>query len=389
MVTGNAVVNIGTQSSYGNVPVLGANITGDVFGGGNNADIRGNTYVNISAANTNGVPDGNAVNLTGNTGYEGIKIKGNIYGGGNMGSVGTFDHINDAKPTVLTQNGTGTSTVTILGDAEIGPDNMKMITASGMPDNKGHVFGASRGLSIDPQKDANIKFKTYVYDSKVTIGGTAFIKGSVYGGSENGHVLHNTHVIIKDNCQIGNGDGVNRRYTDQEWTTATSLAECASWTYDASNPKPYDPYDSVYVNQTKVPKAATDGHTYYGNVFGGGSGMLPYGPNPHITAIKEIDPNYGDGLWMLLILSTTTISAIGPVKCFSARTRVSSATSNCSMRNVFAGKSLMCAAYHFCNIGVIFVFVSPPADTSDINGARESQKICPNNFTAFCTMCVN
>ena len=314
MVTGNAVVNIGTQSSYGNVPVLGANITGDVFGGGNNADIRGNTYVNISAANTNGVPDGNAVNLTGNTGYEGIKIKGNVYGGGNLGSVGTFDHINDAKPTVLTQNGTGTSTVTILGDAEIGPDNMKMITASGMPDNKGHVFGASRGLSIDPQKDANIKFKTYVYDSKVTIGGTAFIKGSVYGGSENGHVLHNTHVIIKDNCQIGNGDGVNRRYTDQEWTTATSLAECASWTYDASNPKPYDPYDSVYVNQTKVPKAATDGHTYYGNVFGGGSGMLPYGPNPHITAIKEIDPNYGDGLWMRsagIVEGNTVVDILG------------------------------------------------------------------------------
>ena len=308
MVTGNSVVNIGTQTSYGIVPVLGANITGDVYGGGNNADIRGNTYVNICAQNTNGVPTGNAVDLTGNAGYEGIKIKGSVYGGGNLGSVGTFDHINDAKPTTLTKNGTGISTVTILSDAEIGPDDMKMITASGWPDDKGHVFGASKGAVKDPQQDNTVKYMAYVYNSNVTIGGTAFIKGSVYGGSENGHVLHDTHVIIKDNCQIGNGwdptknngagGGVNRRYTAQEWASE-SLYECASWTYDASNPKSYDVYDYVDPDaETKVPKAATDGHTFYGNVFGGGSGYFPYAKNPYFADVKAKDPSYSDGLWM-------------------------------------------------------------------------------------------
>ena len=308
MVTGNSVVNIGTQTSYGNVPVLGANITGDVYGGGNNADIRGNTYVNICAENTNGVPTGNAVDLTGNAGYEGIKIKGSVYGGGNLGSVGTFDHINDAKPTTLAKNGTGISTVTILSDAEIGPDDMKMITASGWPDDKGHVFGASKGALKDPQQDNTVKYTAYVYNSNVTIGGTAFVKGSVYGGSENGHVLHDTHVIIKDNCQIGNGwdptknngagGGVNRRYTAQEWASE-SLYECASWTYDASNPKSYDVYDYVDPDaETKVPKAATDGHTFYGNVFGGGSGYFPYAKNPYFADVKAKDPSYSDGLWM-------------------------------------------------------------------------------------------
>ena len=324
MVTGNAVVNIGTITSYdnGTVPVLGAHITGDVYGGGNNADIRGNTYVNISAAHdANGVPSGTEVDLTSNTGYAGIKIKGSVYGGGNMGSVGTFDHINDAKPTALTQAGTGTSTVTILGDAEIGPDNLSMITADGKPIDKGHVFGASRGVVKDPKNDPTIKFRTYVYNSNVTIGGNAFVKGSVYGGSENGHVLNNTHVIIKDDCQIGVGKNANNQrhpatvWDDDNYTpTNNNDLECPSWTYSTDG-KPYDVYDYVDPTaETKVPKAATDGHTFYGNVFGGGSGYFPYAQNPNISSIKAIDPSYADGLWLRsagIVEGNTVVDILG------------------------------------------------------------------------------
>ena len=39
-------------------------------------------------------------------------------------------------------------------------------------------------------------------ETDVTIKGHAFIKGSVYGGSENGHVLHDTYVKIQDHCQV-------------------------------------------------------------------------------------------------------------------------------------------------------------------------------------------
>ena len=64
VVNGYTVVNIGSENEIafvsptttnlplaakanGNFDVLGANITGDVFGGGNKADVTGNTYVNI------------------------------------------------------------------------------------------------------------------------------------------------------------------------------------------------------------------------------------------------------------------------------------------------------------------------------------------------------
>ena len=151
----------------------------------------------------------------------------------------------------------------------------------------------------------------------------------MFGGGENGHVLHNTGVKIGGNCQIGNGHllikeggstiidrGLNRRFTDTEWANghltvtsadfteaeltatptlvdkvntyfANSLPECASWPYEA----PYAPHDKfakfksggkTYYDSGHTQDAlggyesASDGHTFYGNVFGGGSGYFPY-----------------------------------------------------------------------------------------------------------------
>ena len=71
--------------------------------------------------------------------------------------------------------------------------------------------------------------------TEVVIGGNAFVKGSVYGGSENGHVREDTHVMITGG-QIGNGhillkdattgdilvdQSLNRPYSSQEWINGT------------------------------------------------------------------------------------------------------------------------------------------------------------------------
>ena len=286
---------------YEDKPVVGVHITGNVFGGGNAAYVNKNTYVNIGTADIK-TPAGVA--------YEGIKVEGSVYGGGNMGSVGTYDNINTAMPTTCTV-GTGTATVIVTGDAEIGPDNMTM------PQDIGHVFGASKG-SNDISKDADLPYKTYVNNTKVTISGHAFVKGSVYGGSENGHVLHDTYVYIQGDCQIGNGyvqmndngeylgtkGGVNRPYTAEEWAAGhiittgetdlttlvdgnytSSLPECASWPYQS----PYAPYDKYNYNGGSA--SATDGHTFYGNVYGGGSGLDPYASGKWLQTAGKV---YGD-----------------------------------------------------------------------------------------------
>ena len=285
-----------TVIAYDNPDVLGVNITGNVYGGGNQADVTGNTDVNICAN-----PDDSyaSVNLSGE-GKEGVKIGGSVYGGGNLGSVGTFN-FTDGKPSSLKTENTGKCTVRILGYAEIGQDDMKM-TADEKPDNSGNVFGASMGGSVtnDVVTVSEIESRAYVDMTYVTIGNNAFVKASVYGGSENGRVLHDTHVTIQDNCQIGNGwnpnlnagagGGVNARYdealfidpTDPETTAsqietaAASTYECAHWPYES----PYAPFDKFSGTSGGATGGtghfATDGHTFYGNVFGGGSGLYPY-----------------------------------------------------------------------------------------------------------------
>lgn len=352
----NTAVTIGLEfgenespSSTNNAPV----ITGNVFGAGAgvsthgySALVRGDSHVTIQ---------GNA------------KVEKSVYGGGEKASVGRHKVVNGIATDVL---GGGDCVVTIRDYAEIGTDDMVMINSTtNKPDDWGHVFGAGKGVlpyegvtsgnpwstvpgnSIEYTSANESNYFKYINtlglanDTEVTIGGHAFVKGSVYGGSENGHVQGNTHVTIQDDCQIGNGyvqmnddgeylstkRGVNRRYTDAEWAEghliiegdsdtelvsvvgtyySSSLPECASWVFDGSDDdgeepyKPYDVYDYVDATaENPVPKPAKDGHTFFGNVFGGGSGYFPYRQDPDYETVDQVsgkskkDLGYGDGLW--------------------------------------------------------------------------------------------
>ena len=264
---GESVYGGGDESAVsGNVAVYmtDGTVGENVFGGGNQADVKGNATVTMTS---------------GSVGHS-------IYGGGNLGTVGNVTarslpaghpgHSNccGGKPTAFAEN-TGMCTVVVSGGS-IGPDNMKM------PDDYGYVFGAGRGMVEDPAVNPDIDFIAYVNNTDVTISGTAFIKGSVYGGSENGRVLNDTHVKIQGG-QIGNGctnnstgASYNRPYNTEEWNS-TSLPECAHWVYgeEEEGKMNYHPYDK-YSAHDGASTAGSDGHTFYGNVFGGGSGLFPY-----------------------------------------------------------------------------------------------------------------
>ena len=258
-IDGDTYVEIGTGTEYDDNDELveiiparnAAEITGSVFGGGNHADVTGNT--NVTMANGS--------------------VENRIFGGGNLGSVGVYtmtvpgghSHEGDCieKPTTCASG--GTCNVTISG-GRVGPTDMAM------PQNFGYVFGASRGETKDPDVDPDINFRTYVNETHVTINGTAFITGGVYGGSENGRVLHDTYVTIEGG-QIGCGEGKTQAYTTDEWSSGDPLIPTAHWPYKS----PWTPYDEhAYDENTASKTKGTDGHTFYGNVFGGGSGYFPY-----------------------------------------------------------------------------------------------------------------
>ena len=335
-VENGTVVTIGLGSGTeegARTPVIG----GSVFGAGKGVSTHGYSALVRGKA---------IVTVQGNA-----QIGHSVYGGGEIASIGRYNvadaayhaahpEVEIGMPYALADPEnleSGKCVVIVKGYAEIGPDDMKM-TAEGGPDDTGYVFGAGKGvlpykntdysaLVGDPWRmtpgnsqekyteadfgagyeDAYLNYiKTLALatETDVTITEHAFVKGSVYGGSENGHVQHDTHVTIDGYCQIGNGfnpetqKGVNRRYTDAEWAydgsdEAHSLKECASWPYEA----PYAPYDVYDLDVNGKPKHASDGHTFYGNVFGGGSGYFPYSRDPNYTEERKT-LGYSDGRWL-------------------------------------------------------------------------------------------
>ena len=282
---------------------------GNVYGGGCGTDTyettieEGNqtkikTYYNFNA----GIVKGNT-----NVVVDGGHIVHNVYGGGAMGSVGTYAFADAAyiaqeghsevplgKP-VECANGTGTCKVTISG-GKIGVSGMQM-TAGGGPDDYGHVFGAGRGDAKSPDDYPNVETSAYYNESDVTITGSALVMGSVYGGSESGHVLSNTKVTV-ENGQIGCGEGMTGAYTEEDWEaeSPTTLKPTSHWTY-VDDGAPYDMFadeNGNYVNNVSSEggnRKATDGHTFYGNVFGGGSGYYPYAQGKWLFSSGRVEGN--------------------------------------------------------------------------------------------------
>jgi hypothetical protein len=323
----NTQVTIGEENGTGE-PV----VEGYVFGAGKGLKTHG--YAALVRGNPTVTIQGNA------------KIKKSVYGGGEIASVARYKVASTAEeaaehgvgidmPYALANNYSGNCKVIVGGNAIIGPDEpMKMVhpeitDGTDKPDDFGHVFAAGKGVlpevytyednehrpkrmllynaeslptyweyADEAEKNiweyfedeeayfAFIKTLALSSQTEVTIKDNAFVKGSVYGGSENGLVQFNTDVKIEGG-QIGCGKNTTEPYGDEVWAnnyTPSGDLECASWSYEAPY-APYDPYANATGDLDKYSsgksteggrRIATDGHTYYGNVFGGGSGSVPY-----------------------------------------------------------------------------------------------------------------
>ena len=372
--------NLGTDYPDGNTSVIIGNgtVNGNVYGGGEVGRVEMNTTVTVGLPGTvTSSPDIKGDVFGGGMGdkehgYAGLvrgnptitiqanaKVEHNVYGGGEIASVARYKvPITDedlaaahsagypdavkGRPYALKDVNSGFCTVTVQGNAVIGPDYAMEMTKAGGPDDAGHVFGAGKGIMPEnydydadevghkPRCRANddswtwfggideyIAFiQTLALSSQTTVNiGDAsdsnskpFIKGSVYGGSENGLVQFNTNVYIKSG-QIGWGkyaqDNAQGAYGDDVWADNYTPSEekdleCPHWDYgieegEGANKKkiyaPYDPNANATGDLDKYPpitgqpegksteggrKVASDGHTFYGNVFGGGSGSVPY-----------------------------------------------------------------------------------------------------------------
>ena len=355
-------IGLGNGEATGTPPTSAPEINGNVFGAGAGEEEHG--YAALVRGNPTVTIQGNA--KIGKSVYGGGEIASVArYKVAETVEEATEHGVAVDMPYVLENSDYGHCVVTIGGYAEIGPDNMKMYHDGvspeiDKPDDYGHVFGAGKGVlpnvytsfGLNSQEDESqngprrmvlynskvhtdsnwkwvdptdtehnknvweyfanedkyfefIKTLALATETQVTIGDHAFVKGSVYGGSENGLVQFDTDVTIQDHCQIGQGKEITTRYEDYTGGNLFELnappvksgsgseavyydLECASWDYDSSSGAPYDPnakylyngkyyYDENHENDAAGGSiVGKDGHTYYGNVFGGGSGSVPY-----------------------------------------------------------------------------------------------------------------
>jgi len=225
------------------------------------------------------------------------RVYGSVHGGGELACVGDFQLDQSGNGVSLVDGG---STLVTVNGGIIGMYNMKMYDPAHpneSPDDFGHVFGGGKGLVADATLSGNqlVPYLGNTGSTKVIIGQKtvneittkAFVLGSVFGGAENGHVVGNTLVEIEAG-QIGFGEGQTTPYDEAAFIdpftidVTASLAPCPHWAYGDENHLDYSTYDMYYGTNGYTPansaKVGLDGKTFYGNVFGGGSGRTPYAP---------------------------------------------------------------------------------------------------------------
>lgn len=284
----------------------------NIYGGGQMAQVAKNTDVTIAGQIVRGTVYGGGKGdnqderfgtVQGNTlvTMTGGLVERSIYGGGELGSVGTFTATYGAGESPLhiagepktCQSGTGIAKVTVTGNSQVGvPEIALMPPPNPEQDDYGYIFCGSRG-EVDSIHYPNANKLAVVDSTYLEIGGNALVTSAVYGGCENGQVLRNTYVYITDECQIGVGhyndgtDHFDAKYTASQWSgeNPADFHEVSHWPYR----EPYAIYDAFantpgYNSQGGSHDNASNGHTFYGNVYGGGSGYYAIDPGTGVAA---------------------------------------------------------------------------------------------------------
>ena len=314
LTTGRKVFLLSALLLAGGMASAQVRIKGSVYGGGQG----------IRTDETTGLVTGDTwVTVNGGS------VHHSIYGGGEFGSVGTFtlfdtvvyvhggDTPNDTVFVPRTCTSGGTAKVIINGGRIGSFRHAKMPTpgSTTWEDSYGYIFAGGRG-DADSVSYPKAVALAVVDSTYLEINSGAFITASVYGGCENGLLLGNSHMKIaggqigigywKDSNGVEHLDSTSFYQSNYEtlWTTAinairtgdsTTIAnstvpfhECHAWPFgnDDDEYLVYDIFaDSTGYNAQGGALYASDGNTFFGKVYGGGSGYYPFWDSVNTTAV--------------------------------------------------------------------------------------------------------
>ena len=261
-VIGETEVNIGTKDKVKingvDTDVLGVNITENVYGGGNAADVDGKTTINIGTQDFTG------------TGKEGTKIGGSVFGGGFGASTTVTGDVNVNIGGM--EEGTGGAADTYFGYAEI----------------TGDVYGGSAKGKVNATKSGDAPNYTYTASTGTTkvklYGGTV---DEIYGG---GYGLESAKADVYGAVTV-----------DVYGGTATSV-------YGANNLSGA-PQGTVIVNIISTATPTSPATYAITNVFGGGNQAAYAGtPSVSLTGNSYVGNVFGGGNAAKVAASNVTIN---------------------------------------------------------------------------------
>ena len=198
------------------------------------------------------------------------QVNTTIYGGGELATVGSFTYDGTGHPSSC-ENETGLAKVEVSG-GKVGVEN----PPTNLIGTMGHVFGAGLGYG-----GANYLNATFVDTTHVNISTNATVYGSVLGGGQNGHVLHNTDVRVSGNAVIGRpGYGLAQNGNVYGGGSGLDVSHNANHAYSPTAGR-------VYGNTNIL----ISGGTIYHSVYGGGAlasvGTYSIDDNANITNITS------------------------------------------------------------------------------------------------------
>ena len=311
-VYGDATVNIGTATTVTltsvedntettdineqTPTVEGANITGNVYGGGKDAIIDGNTVVNI----------GTIAYTT--EGFEKVTIAGDIYGGGE----GHTTNVTGTAQVNLGANGVGNSTVSgdIYGGSafgNVGTTDVKLYHGTASKS----VFGGGKGQLADN----SVSPALVAYTAQISHSATVSLLGAtvtedIYGGCNvNGTAEATTVYLLAGSARnaFGGGLGENTGVTgnvnvevgkyDSSANPAISGSATVHDVYGGSAKGKVNNDDENNTTNTKTTHTVVNLYagSVTGDVYGGGLGtadIAAQGEDPAVPGIAALV--YGD-----------------------------------------------------------------------------------------------
>ncbi len=227
-----AAYNTWTNVNKTVVNVTGGRVYGSVFGGGDQGHVLGdiNVDIKLGVSDTLGTfgyseVDGNvfggghgdnpsALTCGGTQGNINVHVRGaglilgTVFGGGRIASTGIMlcnngEGAGEPIPDTETES-FGHVEILIEGDVKIGHDYVAVAEDGEeylVGDVGGNVYGGAMGLDMAPT--SIVGQMSHVKNTKVTVKGNAWVKGTVNGGGESGDVWKDTEVTIEGNCIIG------------------------------------------------------------------------------------------------------------------------------------------------------------------------------------------